>query len=148
MANEAQLRTSLYVRKQADDGTILLEYQSRPSAFAADVSGTKGPVPGAIQVTTSGTDVDFSQLTTPGLCRVMNFDSTNYVEYGIRDPDSRIFYPLGELLPGESFVLRLSRNIQEEYFPSTGTGTTTPANKFHFKANTAACSVLVEAFEK
>lgn len=135
------------VRKSTSTGLVTLNYQSQPTTFTVDVSGTKGPSPGAIQVTIAGTDVDFSQLTTPGLCRIMNLDPTNYVEYGIRDVASRKFYPLGEILPGETYVLRLSRNIQEEYYPSTGTGTTGDIDKFHIKANKAACNILVEAFE-
>jgi hypothetical protein len=58
-----------------------------------------------------------------------------------------VFYPLIELLPGESYVFRLSRNIQEQY-AGTGTGTTAPDNRLRIKANGASCVVLVEAFEK
>jgi hypothetical protein len=141
MANEARVTCSLYVRRGS------LFYQSQPSSFQADVSTTKGPSPGAITVSTDGTDVDLSQLVTPGLCRLMNLDDNNYVQYGIWDPTPGIFYPLGELLPGEFTVLRLSRNLGEEY-TGVGTGTTAPVNSLRIKADTAACVVLVEAFEK
>lgn len=140
MANEATVRTSLQIR------TGNITYQSQPSAFQADVAGAKGPTPGAFTVTTLGTDCDLSELSQAGLCRIQNLDETNYVEYGIFDPQTNLFYPLGELLPGESYVLRLSRNILEEYV-GTGTGTTGPTNTFRFKSNTAECDVLVEAFE-
>ena len=142
MADEAQIRSSLQIAKDS------LEYRGQPTVFNADVSGTKGPTPGAITVSAAGTDVDLSALTTPGLCRIQNLeaDGGNYVTYGIWDPEGGKFYPLGELLPGESYVLRLARDIEAEY--GTGGGTTgSPVNKLRFKANTAALVVLVEAFE-
>jgi|SRR3990172_8925374 len=139
----------------ADEGYVLaslrinagnLSYQSQPQGFSADVAGAKGPVPGAITVATTGTNVDLSELTTPGLCRIANLDETNFVSYGANDPDTDTFYPIGELLPGESYVLRLSRNLSAEY--GTGTGTIGPdTNTLHFRADTAAVVVLVEAFE-
>lgn len=139
--NEASIRSSLQVRSGE------LFYQSQPTAFEADVAGSKGPSPGAITVSVFGTNIDLSQLVTPALCRVMNLDPTNYVEYGIRDPATGVFYPLGEILPGETYILRLSRNIQEDYY-NTGTGTTASINFFHFKANKAPCVVVIEAFER
>ncbi len=146
MANEASIVSSLAIRKQT--GSIVqIDYQSRPSAFKVTVTGRKGPVPGAIAVSTGGTDVDLSELTTPGLCRLSNQDATNYVEYGIWEPATTTFYPFGEIGPGESYVVKLSRNFLEEY-SGTGTGTTAPTNTFRMKANGAACNVLVEAFEK
>lgn len=140
MANEAQIRASLQVRKGG------LFYQSQPTAFTATVTGTKGPTPGAVQVSTAGTDIDFSQLTTPGLVRLQNLDATNVVEWGVWEPATSTFYPVGELLPGETFVFRFSRNLQEEYL-GTGTATSAPTNRFRMKASGAACTVLVEAFE-
>lgn len=148
MSNEARIRSGLQILKRNATGDrTLLDYQARPESFAADVTGTKGPVPGAITCTTAGTDISFSELTTPGLCRIMNLDSNNYVEVGIWEPTGSIFYPLMELLPGESYVIRLSRNLQEQY-AGTGTGTTAPTNTVRVKANAASCVVLVEAFEK
>lgn len=145
MANEATIRSALQIRK-AVDGLVVMDYQSRPAAFQADVDDTKGPLPGAMTVGILGKDVDLSELETPGLCRIMNQDDENFVEYGIRDPETDFFYPLGELLPGESYVLRLSRNLEQEYI-GTGTGTSPGmTNKLHLKANTAPCVVLVEAF--
>lgn len=140
---------SLSITKLDSAGSrTLLQYTSRPGAFVADVTGTKGPTPGAIRVPTGGVAADMSQLATPGFCWLMNLDETNYVEYGIRDPGANIFYPLGELGPGEISLFKLSRNLLEEYFGGTGTGTTSPGNQFWFKANTAACNVRVEAFER
>lgn len=142
MGDEAQIRSSLAIVKDN------LEYRSQPTAFSADVAGSKGPVPGAFTATTAGTDTDFSELTTPGLCRIMNLETANFVTYGIWDPEGHTFYPLGELLPGESQVIRLSRDLQEEMGTTVGTGTTgASTNRLRFKAHTANCKVLVEAFE-
>ena len=141
MANEVTVNVSLQVRK----GNLV--YRSQPTVFRADMDGTKGPSPGAITVTPLGTSVDFSELTTPGFCRLENLDTVNYVEYGILDNLGSVFYPLGELLPGEITVIRLSRNIGESY-PTTGTGTSASVNSLHFKSNTDDVVVVVEAFEK
>lgn len=142
MADEASIRSSLQITK----GEI--EYRSNPTQFLADVTGSKGPTPGAVTVTTAGTDIDFSELTTPALCRIQNQDSTNFVEYGIWDPEGNTFYSLGEILPGETYVLRLSRFLQEEFGTAAGTGTTgADTNRLRFKAQVASINVLVEAFE-
>ena len=140
MANEATVRSQLTITKDS------LEYSSRPAAFTADVSGVGGPTPGLLSIPTTGEAVDLGELTTPGFCRVQNLDSTNYVDLGIRDPDSNKFYPLIRLLPGETFVFRLSPDVGGEY--GTGTGTVGPSsNQIYLKANNAACKVLFEAFE-
>ena len=149
MANEARVTASLSITKLDTAGSrTLLQYLSQPGAFVADVTGTKGPTPGAIRVPIGGVAADLSELTTPGWCWMMNLDETNYVEYGIRDPGADTFYQLGELGPGEINLVKLSRNLLEEYGPGTGTGTTAPTNQLWFKANTAACVVRVEAFER
>lgn len=141
MANEATLSVSMNIVK---DGRQLCRFQS---GFNADVAGRKGPVPGAITISTAGTDIDLTQLTSPGLCILRNLDDTNFVEFGIKEPATGFFYPLGELLPGEDYVLRLSRNLRQEY-TNTGTGTSAPTNNLHMKANTAAVVVDIEAFER
>jgi hypothetical protein len=140
VANEATVSVSLGIVKS---NRQLCRFQS---SFNANVAGTKGPVPGAVTISTAGTNIDLSQLTTPGLCVLRNLDVTNYVEYGIREPATGFFYPLGEILPGEDYVLRLSRNIGEEY-TNTGTGTSASTNTLHMKANSAAVVVSVEAYE-
>jgi len=141
MANEIRVQSSL---------TILagnIDYSSRPTAFIATMTGRKGPVPGAITVAILGTDVDLSGLTTPGVCRLMNLDTTNYVEVGVWDNDGDEFFPLFELLPGESYVVRLSRMLGWEY-GDVGTGTTGgKVNTLRLRANTTPCVVVVEAFE-
>ena len=144
MANEARITSGLDIMKGTNP--VQVDYSARPASFAADVAGAKGPVPGAIDATVAGVSVDFSELTTPALCRIMNLDATNYVEVGIWDPENAKFFPLMELLPGESYVIRLARNLQEEY--QTGTGTTgANTNRLRIKANTTVVPVLIEAFE-
>lgn len=140
MANEATVRASLQVRKGN------LYYQSNPSSFRADVSGAKGPTPGAFTASTDGTDVDLSELDTPGLCRVMNLDDTHACLLGRWDPDTSRFYPVVKLLPGESYVLRLAEDVLDEY-AGTGTGTTATASTLRVKAVSRPVVALVEAFE-
>lgn len=145
MANEATVNCSLSIRKGTNP--VVMDYRSGPSNFRATVTGTKGPTPGAVTVSTLGTVIPFSELVTPGLCWIINRDPDNYVEYGIYDPETDVFYPWGELLPGELSAFRFSRNLHEEY-TGTGTGTTAATNQVMFKANTADCIVSVEAFEQ
>lgn len=138
VADEASVRISLQIRAG------LLNFQSQPTSFQADVATGKGPCPGAFTATTSGTNVDLSQLTQPGLCRIMNLDPTNRVEVGIHD--GALFHPLMEILPGEFYLIRLSRNVgEEEDVP--GTGTSGDVNALCVRAVTASCVVVVEAFE-
>jgi len=142
MADEAAIRVSLAIRK----GEI--DYSSRPTMFQADVAGAKGPVPGAVLCSTAGTNIDLSELTTPGLCRIQNLDSANYVTVGPYDPETATFYPMLELLAGETFPFRLSRDLGWQYGTAAGTGTTgAETQTLRIKAHTAACNVLVEAFE-
>lgn len=139
MSNEATIQSSLIIRSGK------LDYRSQPGSFQADVSTAKGPTPGAITVSTAGTDVDLSELANPSLVRVMNLDNANYVEWGVHDGTT--FHPVGEMLPGESYVFRFSRNLGEEETVA-GTGTTAVIHAFHMRANAAACVCLVEAFEQ
>ena len=150
MSNEATIRTSLQIRKTNTAGDlVLMDYQGRPTDFQCSVAGAKGPTPGAVTVSIMGTAIDLSQLTVPGLCRIMNEDPTNFVEYGINENTTNKFYPLGEIGPGESYILKLSRWLGREWAePGTGTGTALGSdNKLMMRANAAACNVLVEAFE-
>jgi hypothetical protein len=124
MANEATITNGIFI----DKGN--LHFHPASVTFRGTVTGTKGPVPGALSIATAGTDISFAQLTTPGYCKITNLDATNYVEYGIWNGTT--FYPLGEILAGQSYVIRLSRNV---------------GSTLRFRANTAACNVVVEAFE-
>ena len=112
------------------------------------MSGQKGPTPGAVTALTTGTIVNLGELVVPGFVRLASLDddTDNYVEWGIYDPQTNVFYPLGELGAGEVCVFKFSRNLLEEYI-GTGTGTTGPTNQFMVKAAAASADVLVEAFE-
>lgn len=149
MANEAQINSSMRIRKVSGNIT-LIDYNPRPTAFLSTVNGTIGPVPGAFLVTDEGVNVDFSALTTPGLCRVMNQSATETVEYGAWDQETGRFLPTNILLPGEFFPMRLSPNLGGAYGGGgvTGTGTLdTSVVSLRFRSLGADCHVLVEAFE-
>ena len=109
MADEIQYRATLQIR----NGT--LNFQSNPQAFNADQDGEpNGPSPGSITATTSGTLIDFSELTQVGMCFFMNLDDTNYVIIGVYDHIALVFHPVLELLPGEFSPVRLSRFLGTE----------------------------------
>ena len=142
MASEATINTSLQITKGS------LQYRSNPTAFRADVSGSGGPTPGTITATNAGTDVSLTQLTTPGLCRIQNLSTDYEVEVGVWNADQSEFYPLLALLPGETFVIRLSTSLNKEY-EATGTGTSSELNTLRIKVLTGATAqVLVEAFDR
>lgn len=138
MTDEASFLVSVQIK----NGNV--DYRSYPTQFKADVTGKKGPVPGAITATTSGVSVSFTELTTPAICRIANLDETNYVTVGILDPDGD-FYPLMEILPGEFYAVRLSRALGQSW--GVGTATSDSGCTLHIQANAASCNVLVEAFE-
>lgn len=140
MANEATVRSGLTIRKLT--GAAIHIDHNKQRTFRANIAGEKGPCVGAISAAVAGTDVDLSELDQAGLCCFTNQDDTNYVTGGIWDGE---FHPLFELLPGESYVMRLSRLLTFEY--GAGTGTTGSGNTLRFKASTAPVNVLVEAFE-
>lgn len=140
MANEASLRISLQIENNN------LKYRSHPVNFNVDVTDDLGPTPGLVNAATTGTNVDLSALTTPALCRIENIDQTNYATFGIWDPEINKFYPLGEVGPGEFYVLKLSRDLAQEI--GTGTGTTGPeTNRLQVRGNSATVPVVVHAFE-
>lgn len=138
MSDEIRVTTSLSVNKDN------LSYQSQPSAFTADMSGSGGPSPGILNVTTSGRNVFFTELTSPGLCRIQNLSTTYSVRWGIHD--GSIFHPVGKILPGETYTIRLDPDLGEEE-ADTGTGTSAAINNFYVKAVGGTAKVLVEAFD-
>ncbi len=141
MSNEIRIRTSLQVRNGETD------YQSRPTSFQADQSGTGGPSPGMVTATVDGVTVSFAELDDPAMCRIQNLDQANFVTYGVWDATLAKFFPLGELLPGESYVLRLSRYLGQELV-GTGTMDSADSSGLRLKADYASCKVLVEAFDR
>jgi hypothetical protein len=143
MSQEIRLQLSLQIRKG------VLVYQSNPTALIADMLGSSGPTPGTIHVALgTGLDISLSQIVIPGgWCFIMNLDPTvqptpNFIEYGINDVSN--FFPLGELLPGEFAIFRLSRNVGKEY---VGTGTGVANSTFRIKAHGAATLARVEVFD-
>lgn len=148
MSREATIRVSLQVKANDVDG--VLDFQSTPTGYSENVTARKGPTPGAFTVSVYGTDVDLSQLDMPYCCWMMNQDKVNFITFGIKDYDTDRFYPLGELPPaGKPIYLPLSRYLLRA-LSGTGSGTSTPAlmNTLHMLADTAACNVVVCAFEK
>lgn len=147
MAGEARVVSSLSIRK-ASGSIVLIDYQSRPGAFTADVDGTKGPSPGSILISVNGTNIDLSQLGTPGLCRFHNQSASYSVRVGRWDDQVNRFYPFILLKPGESYVVRLDPSVEEEF---TGTGTaiavSAPATYLRAIALTQDVPLLVEAFD-
>jgi hypothetical protein len=127
MSDEATIHCSLQITKDS------LEYRSYPSAFQADVATAKGPSPGAFTAsyTGTGTQVSFTNLSTPALAIVRNLDDTNYVELGV--VVSGTFYSLLEIQAGEFYPYRFGRNMTKTII--------------YIRANTADCDVSVEAFE-
>jgi hypothetical protein len=135
MSNEAIISAALQISKGN------LQYSSRPNNFRADIAGSHGPTPGAVTIETTGTTVNLSQLTTPGLCRISNIDDENYITWGVEDDDTGEFYPFGEILPGEFYIFRFSRLFG---YPNSGTATTA---SFKLYANNEDSVCLIEAFE-
>lgn len=133
MADEIKVTLSFTLTKNN------FKFRQYPNAFTADLTAdaAKGPTPGYIDIPTTGRDIYFTELTNPGWCVLWNVedDGGNYFEYGIYDVQTRIFFPLGELSPGEFTLLKLSRNFHEEYSQS-GTGTTGPENYLRVRAGT------------
>lgn len=142
MSKEIRITVSLRVRKT--ENSVVIIDDSLSASFTADMTGTKGPSPGAFTAGLTGTDVDLSALTTPGAAWFENQDGTNFVTWGIYDPETSAFYALGELLPGERYPIRLSRYLKQEF---TGTGTSSSTARLRFMADTAPVDVAVKAYE-
>ena len=149
MSNEASVTSGLRIKSGN------LSYQPPASTFNADVAGQNGPTPGALTVSTAGTDVNLSQLAGGGgFCELTNYgasvgdaDPSHYVEYGIWSTSALIFYPLGKILPGETYVIRLSDNILMQE-PGTGTGPASGTTTFRLKAHNSPCTARINAFDK
>ncbi len=142
---DATINANLNIRVIRDT-ILVLDYRSGMTSYTRTLTNIKGPAPGAMTVSVAGTDVDFSELTIPSLCRLSNQDATNFFTAGIWDPEGSKFYPMLQIKPGESIVIPLSPDLQEEL--GTGTGTTgADTNRLRLKADTASVNALVEAFD-
>lgn len=130
MSNEATIQSGLTLRVGN------LEYQSKPATIRADVgsNGPAGPTPGYVLATLTGALIDLTKLINlGGLVWVQNTDPTNFIEICVYDPDSTKFYSFMELLPGEAFAWRMSRNYQNEF--GAGTGTTGSNVQFYARVD-------------
>lgn len=141
MSNEATVRTGI----QIIVGGLI--YRPPTASFNVNVSAAKGPTPGLVVVPILGIDVDLSELTTPGLCRITNYDTTNFVTIGLGDSVTNEFYPIDEIGPGESYVRKFSRYLGGDLDTLT-TGTGSGTKTLRLVADTAVCNCSVEAFEK
>ena len=140
MANEVQFNSAFAIKKGNVDERMY------PNAFKDDITGDgKGPTPGAVTATTSGTNVDLSELTVPGYCRIRNQDEINDVHYGIWDGTE--FYPFGEVGPGRHVDLKLSKYFGRS-MGAAGTGTYDVGTyELQVRSENADCNVTIEAFE-
>jgi hypothetical protein len=139
MADEASIRSGLSINK----GNV--KYRSYPDAFTADVSGEKGPSPGALAVTQNGVDVDLSEITSPGFCRVSNQGSVTLM-LGVWDGSA--LHPLKDILSGEHYVFRLSQFLGDQFGTATSTATTGDGDTLRLKSIGGAGTALVEVFER
>jgi hypothetical protein len=119
MANEITLNVSMRVLNGA-----MLE-QIQPGTISIDQAAVGGPSPGYVTIGTSEESVTLSELSTLGYCFIQNLGPTNYVEWGF----ATTVYG-GRLKAGEIAVFRFN-----------------PGAALFMKANTAACKVIVKAFE-
>lgn len=137
MSALVRIQSSLQIK-----GTVV-DYSSRPTNFTGSCVAESAPSPARINATPAGTVIDLSRLTLAAYYRIMNMDAVNWVEYGVYVASLGKFCPWGELLAGESYVGRFSRNIFKE---DTGTGHTDP-DSLMVVAHGGNVEVLLEAFE-
>lgn len=90
-----------------------------------DQAAEGGPTPGTQTIGTTEEEVAFGELGTPGFVIMQNLDDTNYVQWGF----ATTVYG-GRMLAGETAgPFRLD------------------SLSIFLKANTAACNVLIKAYE-
>lgn len=99
------------------------------SATLSVTQTTQGYFGAVVSVGTSEEDLTLGDIGTNGYVYLKNLDGTNYVKYGPKSAGSLVDF--GKLKPGESAIFRLM------------TGVT-----WRWVANTAACKVLVKAYEE
>lgn len=120
MANEITLKIDLQVRNGNLVDTFSIGNQSINQAAVG------GPTPGYFTLGTSEEELAFAELSSKGVCLIQNLDATNYIEYGFATGG-----PYGARVPaGQAYVIHLN------------------ATSLFMRANTAACKVLVKAYER
>lgn len=147
MANEITVTESIaIIANDQTTGISQINYRPADNTFRADMVGRYGPAPGVILATAAGTDVDLSAIGGGGgMCRIKNQDLTRYVEIGLYDPDTDVYGPMCELLPGEFMRVRLSRFLGQE-MGLTGTHAFGGGLTVRIKGVGGTVRVLVEAF--
>ncbi|AMV30916.1 hypothetical protein VN12_02290 [Pirellula sp. SH-Sr6A] len=120
MADEITILSGISVLK----GNL---YFSVPAvAYQDDMTGTGGPTPGYVTLGTTEESIALSELSTVGWFWMKNLDSANYVRWGF----STGVYG-GRIRAGET----------------AGPFRLEPGTTLYMIANTAACKMLVYAFE-
>lgn len=119
MANEITVQTLLRVV----NGNLSESIAS--GALSLTQTAVGGPTPGYVTIGTTEESVSLSELSTLGWCYIQNLDTTNYVEWGFA---TGVYG--GRLKASEIALFRLN-----------------PGASLYMKANTAACKVIVKAFE-
>lgn len=166
MQGTAQVRSSLVVTGVSNSATGAVQvYQSQPTLFTSPITGNAGPSPGQVTATPAGVIVSLAALTSlGGLCQIVNQEfpygtslpsgtaSGNWIEVGAWIASSSRFYPILEVLPQESYIVRLSRILGK--YEGTGTGTLGSGVSLMLKsfqypgATYTSASALVLAFDK
>lgn len=146
MAREITARVYVRMRK----GNFF--YNPPQQTYTADLtSDGKGPTPGSITVTYDGTLIDLSELTDPGYLHMVNQEPTEgtTVSWGVYDPQTNRYYPIGVLRPGKPVFFELDELFGSEFYPVTGTGTGISSNSLMIKAKDGdSATVFVGAFER
>lgn len=147
MANEVTIYSNMLIKLGN------LYYKSYPSSFRTNLLTQKGPSPGEVNLLANiVTSVNLSALNNPGVCRIQNLGDaaglSTYIDVGMYDTLNGIFLPMLEVLVGDSWVVRLSRNLGEvDSVPApTGTSVFTRGNLAMLSLNYNV-NVLVEAFD-
>lgn len=160
MAKEVRITAGMTVRKiNSADGITLIDFR-QSGGFTADMTGRKGPTPGAVLAklaANGGTQVDLSGLTQPFWCWMENLGPANgdaptaadYVEVGIWNAQDTSFSPLMEFAAGVRLPIPLSRNVQEVFQgPGSGTSAGGETARLMLIANNKEQNFVVSAFEK
>lgn len=128
-----------------------LRYRHPKTSFRADMDGLLGPTPGAMLISVTGTDIDLSEIVTPGFVVVDNYDDTNFFTLGIWDADTATFYPILEVGPGEYYPFKFSRLLLAQFGTggNLGTGSIADSNQtLRAYADTAAVNGFIGVFER
>jgi hypothetical protein len=147
MANEIQIISQL--RISGGGGNNLptnFFYASLPAQFTANASSAtgQGSTPGGVLCAITGTQISLTTLTAKGgWAFIQNEDSINFVSIGMYD--GAHYHPMLDLLPQEYIIIRLSSLLGQEL---TGTSIFSSGDSLMIKADTAACWVVVHAFNK